>query len=109
MLAVAKKLASRLAPILCNPATPKRAFRLAFPSRTKTDRAQEQLTSPPDVDTIEAQVAAGVRLLSQADAEIPPYIAKHLVGKDGKIIEEMKPFYGDNMPMWGPAGPYKLS
>ena len=32
-----------------------------------------------------AAIDAGLRLLTQADAEIPPYIAKHLVGKDGKV------------------------
>ena len=48
---------------------------------------------------MEKSVDDGVRLLTQADAEIPPYIAKHLVGKDGKVIDGMKPYFAE-MPMW---------
>jgi hypothetical protein len=55
---------------------------------------------------LEEQVEAGVRLLTQPDAEIPPYIAKNLVGKDGKIRKEMEPYYRE-LPMWGPVGLYQ--
>ena len=41
----------------------------------------------------------------QVDAEVPPYIAKHLVGKDGKHVKEIEPFYRE-LPMWGPVGLY---
>lgn len=53
-----------------------------------------------------AAIDAGLRLLTQADAEIPPYIAKHLVGKDGKVNPEMEPWFRE-LPMWGPVGLYQ--
>ena len=61
---------------------------------------------PPGMDPLKTAVDAGVRLLTQADAEVPPYIAKHLVGKDGKIKKEMEPWYRE-LPMWGPVGLYQ--
>ena len=53
-----------------------------------------------------AAIDAGLRLLTQADAEIPLYIAKHLVGKDGKVNPEMEPWFRE-LPMWGPVGLYQ--
>ena len=66
-------------------------------------------SSPPKVVCEEESSAAfdaALRLLTQADAEIPPYIAKHLVGKDGKVKPEMEPWFRE-LPMWGPVGLYQ--
>jgi hypothetical protein len=96
-----------LAPVLRNTST---AFRCRpCPTRLEACQTvikQQQPELSPSVDTLEEQVEAGVRLLTQPDAEIPPHIAKTLVGKDGKIRKEMEPFYRE-LPMWGPVGLYQ--
>ena len=74
-------------------------------SRVLPKRTLRTALSPLDAEE-RALIDAGLRLLTQADAEIPPYIAKHLVGKDGKVIDKMKPFFAE-MPMWGPVGLYQ--
>ena len=111
MLAAAKQLASRLAPVLRTSAAPKGAFRLAPPSRSKAVRAaqeqqpslpaaKEQQPSLPGLDPMEE---AGLRLLALPDAEVAPYVAK-LVGKDCKDVKEEGVYRYKQM--WGPTGRY---
>ncbi len=57
-------------------------------------------------DNSDDKVEEALRLLTDKDAPPPPYIAKDLVGKDGKYIKEMEPFYRE-LPMWGPVGLYQ--
>jgi hypothetical protein len=98
-----------LTPVLRNTST---AFRCRpCPIRIKacqtvSKQQQQQPELPSSVDTLEEQVEAGVRQLTQPDAKIPPHIAKTLVGKDGKIRKEMEPFFRE-LPMWGPVGLYQ--
>jgi hypothetical protein len=100
-----KKLRFHLTPVLRNTSTAfkNRPCLMQFKAVQTVSKQKLDLLS---MGTIEEQVEAGIRLLKDPDAEIPPFIAKNLVGKDGKIIKEMEPYYRE-LPMWGPVGLYQ--